>query len=124
MADTIEQRLRALEATGDNRPEHPGRSDVLAGERERVADDRRAEAAAPAGTDRDAEVPVETEEERVRRERSEWLAEVDATEISDTLVTTTAYRRAVAVFDDGETTPQLAEFFDYVDTDFERHGRF
>lgn len=74
---------------------------------------------------RGIEESVETEEERIEREKREWLEEIDSTEIVDSGVSSTAYRRAVAVFDEKDTTSvQLAEHWNFTAGDYERNGRF
>lgn len=71
-----------------------------------------------------AEVVVETDEEYNARQRSEWLERVSDTEIVENGVSTTAYRRAIADFDAGDSQLQLAEFYELRDPDFESEGRF
>ncbi len=70
------------------------------------------------------EVAVETPEELVARERRELIEEADATEIIDGGVSTTAYRRASAVFEPDDDRLQLAEHWNFRSSVFERHGRF
>lgn len=68
--------------------------------------------------------PIETDEERAARERREFIAVTDDTEIVDGGYSTTAYRRAIAVFEDDDAELQLAEHYYFRSAAFERHGRF
>lgn len=68
--------------------------------------------------------PVESDEERAARERRELIAAADDTEIVDAGISTTAYRRATAVFDEADERLQLAEHYYYRSADYERNGRF
>ncbi len=70
------------------------------------------------------EEPVETDEERVTRQRRELIELADDTEIIDGGVSTTAYRRAIAVFDETDDRLQLGEHWHFTDAEFEKHGRF
>lgn len=74
------------------------------------------------------------EEIEADREWNEWLAEqrkefdrrkaVEHTEILDNAQSTPNYRRAVADFDPESSEPQLAEFWEYTDAEYDRDGYF
>ena len=70
------------------------------------------------------EEPPETEQEREARERREFIEITDDEEIVDGGNSTTAYRRAIAVFDEKDDRLQLAEHYYYRCADYERYGRF
>jgi len=70
------------------------------------------------------EEPVESEEDRIARERREFIQSADDTEIIDGGVSTIAYRRAIAVFDETDDRLQLGEHWHYTDADYEKNGRF
>lgn len=97
---------------------------VFGDERSEAVGNRGQEGTEPSASDRDVEVVVESEEERESREHAEWLAAVDDTEIVDGGSSSTSYRRANAVFDEGDPQLQLAEFYTYADAEYERNGRF
>lgn len=67
---------------------------------------------------------VETDEERSARERIEFIAAADDTEIVEEGRSTTAYRRAVSVFDPSDDNLQLAEFYHVRSESIDRYGRF
>lgn len=79
------------------------------------------EPAPPAG---DVAVDSRTPEEVQAEEFSAWLEDVDSFEIVIGGTSTAAYRRAIAVFDDGDTRVQLAEHYAFRSEDLDRHGRF
>lgn len=68
--------------------------------------------------------PPETESEREARERLEFIQSADDTEIVAGGFSTTAYRRAAAVFDETDDELQLAEHWHFRCAEYERHGRF
>jgi len=67
---------------------------------------------------------AETDEERVARERKEFIAAADDTEIVDGGTSTTAYRRAIAVFDETDDRLQLGEHWYFRSAEFDKNGRF
>lgn len=124
MANESEQQVRSGANVQGRRDPPTGRA-VEIPERGADADQDQghgpADLAPPPGV---PEVPVESDEERVARERVELIAAADGAEIVDGGESTTAYRRASAVFDPEDDQVQLAEHYHFRSADFERHGRF
>ncbi len=124
MANEDLKRVRPVEDAGSDRRDLP--ADVV-GVPARRADgdaDQREDPTHHAVAPRVPEEPPETEQERIDRERREFIAAADDTEIIEGGFSTTAYRRAIAVFDETDDELQLAEHYNFRSAQFERHGRF
>lgn len=99
-------------------------NDTVPPSRQAPVDDKDGEGSVTVAPDRDVETDHPTDQEREDFQRTQWFERVDGTEVATEGASTTAFRRAVAVFDPTDDQLQLAEFWDYRNADFEKHGRF
>ncbi len=124
MANESEQRVRPGQAEEDRRRDAASAALRLLERDYPSNQDRRPAPPWDESTPGVPEEPVETDEERVARERREFIESADDTEIIDGGVSTTAYRRAIAVFDETDDRLQLGEHWHFTDAEYERNGRF
>lgn len=124
MADKNLGGLRLTQDAGDHRDDRSVVTvELPTGSPDRDRGEQR-QFAGEAATDGVPEVPVETEDERILRERREFIASADDVEIFEGGFSTTAYRRAAAVFDEDDDRLQLAEHYNFRSRVFDAHGRF